>query len=85
MKTKPPPIRLKCIYGNKVKIKNLRTGDTSEYTLVTMIEEKLSENVISNYTVIGNAIWAKHEGDEVEIDVQGVGKDRYKIISIQNA
>lgn len=79
------PIRLKCIYGNKVKIQNMRTNETSDYTLVTYNEEKLKLGFISNYTEIGKAIWAKHEGDEVEISVSGKSKDKYKIVQIENA
>lgn len=77
-------IQLKCIYGNKVVIKNLRTNDTRTFSLVTFNEEKLSENRISNYTEIGRAIWAKHEGDEVAIEITGEGKDTWKIMSIEN-
>jgi transcription elongation GreA/GreB family factor len=79
------PIRLKCIYGNKVKLLNLRTNETSEYELVHYQSEKLKENKISNYTPIGKAIWAKEEGAVVSIDVAGKGLDSYRITSIENA
>lgn len=79
-----PEIRLKCIYGNKVKLKNLRTGDISQYSLVNYQVENLRQNRISNYTEIGNAIWAKHEGDEVTIEIPGKPTDQYKIIEIEN-
>lgn len=82
---KEEPIRLKCLYGNKVRLKNLDTGEISQYTLVTFSEERLSENVISNYTPIGRAIWAKHEGDEAEVEIPGKGIQRFRIISIENA
>jgi transcription elongation GreA/GreB family factor len=75
---------LKCIYGNKVKLKNLRTSEVSEYELVNYKDEKLKENKISNYTKIGRAIWAKHEGAEVEIETP-ISTDRYQIVSIENA
>lgn len=78
-------IQLKCIYGNKVKLQNLRTLETSEFELVTFNQEKLKDNKISNYTKVGRAIWAKHEGDIVEIDMPGVGNDQYKIVAIDNA
>lgn len=79
------PIRLKCIYGNKVVLKNLRTGATSEFELVNYSREKLSENKISNYTPVGKAIWAKEEGFEVAIDMPGQGRDAYRIERIENA
>lgn len=77
-------VKLKCIYGNVVKLRNLRTAVVSQYTLVTYVEEKLDEHRISNYTEVGNAIWAKHEGDEVEIEIPGRPTDRYRIESIEN-
>lgn len=77
-------VKLKCIYGNVVKLKNLRTGELSTYTLVTYVEEKLDQNRISNYTEVGHAIWAKHEGDEVAIEITGKPIDRYRIESIEN-
>lgn len=76
--------RLKCIYGNKVKLKNLVTQEITEYTLVNYAVEKLHQNRISNYTKIGRAIWAKHEGDEVIIDLPGKGKQRFRIEAIEN-
>lgn len=78
-------IRLKCVYGNKVELLNLRTNETKNFELVTFSEEKLSEDKISNYTEIGRAIWAKHEGDEVNIEIKGAPTDRYRIVSIENA
>ncbi len=77
-------VKLKCIYGNVVKLKNLRTNELSQYALVTYVEEKLDQNRISNYTEIGRAIWAKHEGDEVAIEIPGKPIDRYRIESIEN-
>lgn len=77
-------VKLKCIYGNVVKLKNLRTNELSTYTLVNFLEEKLDQNRISNYTYIGKAIWAKHASDIVEIEIPGRGKDRFEIVSIEN-
>ena len=86
MPEKPPtPVSLKCIYGNKVKLLNLRTNEPSEYELVNYQEEKLAQNKISNYTEIGKAVWAKEEGTEVIINMPDDGSDTYRIISIENA
>lgn len=79
------PVRLKCIYGNKVKLLNTRTEEVIEYELVNYQQEKLTQNKISNYTSIGKAIWAKEEGAEVIIDVPGSGRDTYRIVHIANA
>ncbi len=78
-------IQLKCIYGNKVKLLNLRTQEVTEYKLVTFSEERLSLNEISNYTEIGKAIWAKSTGEEVSIEIPQRGVDKYRIINIENA
>lgn len=77
-------IRLKCIYGNDVVVQNLTTNEKNKYTLVTFTDEVLNENKISNYTEIGRAIWAKHEGDEVEINLPRIGVQRYRILQISN-
>lgn len=81
----PTPIKLKCIYGNKVRLKNLITGIETSYTLVNFGVEKLAQNHISNYTRVGKAIWAKHEGDEVMIPSQEGIKEKYRILAIENA
>ncbi len=80
---KPDP-RMKCIYENKVRLKNLSTGVTREFTLVHYESEKLKENHISNYTPIGKAIWAKHEGEEALV-IEGPDAGRYLIEKIENA
>ena len=77
--------RLKCIYGNKVKLQNLVTNEMFQYTLVTYTEEKLAENKISNYTRVGRAIWTKEEGAIVKIDISGKGVQDYKIVEIDHA
>lgn len=79
------PKRLKCIYGNKVKLLNLRTSVTTEYELVHYQAEKLQENKISNYTAVGKAIWAKEEGSVVDIAIPGQGRDSYRVVQIENA
>lgn len=83
--TQEQEIQLKCIYGNKVKLQNLRTLETFEFELVNYNQEKLSENKISNYTKVGRAVWAKHEGDIVDIEMPGQGLDQYKIVEIDHA
>lgn len=78
-------VRLKCIYGNKIKLQNMKTQEIYAYELVTFSEEKLSENKISNYTRVGKAIWAKETNAVVQIDMFGQGQESYKIIEIDHA
>ena len=79
-----PPVILKCIYGNVVKIQNTKTMEVSTYALVNYTDEKLDQNRISNYTEIGRAIWAKEEGAVVTAEIAGKGKQSFKILSIEN-
>lgn len=78
-------VRLKCIYGNKVTLLNLRTNETFNYELVHYQSEKLDDGKISNYTAVGKAIWAKEEGAEVMIEIPGFGRDLYRVTQIANA
>ena len=78
-------VTLKCIYGNKVQLLNLRTNETFNFELVTYRDEKLAENKISNYTAVGKAIWAKEEGAEVVIEIPGFAPAVYRIVKIENA
>ncbi len=78
-------VRLKCIYGNKVKLQSQRTMETYQFELVTYTEEKLADHKISNYTKVGRAIWAKEEGAIVNIDMFGKGPEAYKIVEIDHA
>jgi len=78
-------VRLKCIYGNKVKLQSQRTMETFQFELVTFTEEKLADHKISNYTKVGKAIWAKETGAIVSIDMFGKGLESYKIVEIDHA
>ncbi len=82
--TTPIEPKLKCIYGNVIKIQNLRTMVTRSYLLVPPTKERFDQKHISNYTEIGQAVWAKEENDVVEIEISGKGKDKYKIISVES-
>ena len=65
-------------------------GELEEYPSDYEREMRRSEAVdnemrnISNYTEIGQAVWAKEENDVVEIEISGKGKDKYKIISVES-
>ena len=68
----------------KVKIKNLKTNVTMEYTLVTETEANLKEGKIAVNTPIGKGILGKKIGDVVEIQVPS-GKMTFEILDISRA
>jgi transcription elongation factor GreA len=53
----------------KVKLKNLKTKATMEYTLVSDSEANLKENKIAVNTPIAKGLIGKKKGDKVQITV----------------
>ena len=54
---------------NKVKIKNLKTNSTMQYTLVSENEANIKEGKISTGTPIAKALMGKKVGDLVEVQI----------------
>lgn len=54
---------------NKVKIKNLKTNSTMQYTLVSENEANVKEGKISTGTPIAKALLGKKVGDLVEVQI----------------
>jgi len=65
----------------KVLVKNLKTQDETEYTLVPPDEDDVYKNVISIKSPIGAALLGKAIGEELEVKIP-VGTLRLKIINI---
>lgn len=66
---------------SKVKLKNLQTQATMEYTLVAEAEANLKENKLSVGTPIAKALLGHKKGDVVEITIPA-GKMKLEIINI---
>lgn len=66
---------------NKVTLKNLKTGTTMEYTIVSEFEANLKEKKISVNTPIAKGLLGKKVGDVVEIQVPN-GVVTFEIINI---
>ncbi|MDR0559512.1 MAG: transcription elongation factor GreA [Prevotellaceae bacterium] len=66
---------------SKVKLKNLQTGASMEYTLVAEAEANLRENKLSIGTPIAKALMGHKLGDIVEVNIPA-GKMKLEIISI---
>jgi transcription elongation factor GreA len=65
----------------KVKIKNTKTNQVVEYTLVTQGEASLKEGKISVDSPIGKALMGKKVGDKVDVTVPA-GVIPFEIIAI---
>jgi len=67
--------------GLKVKVKEKKSGEMAEYTIVGSTEADPFEGKISNESSLGAALLGRKKGDEVEIQVPD-GVFAYKIVDI---
>lgn len=68
--------------GSLVKLEDLEFGDDFEVRLVASIEADPNEDLISNESPMGTAIFGHHVGETIEFDTPD-GRKRYKIRSIR--
>ena len=66
---------------NKVTIKNLKTGQTMTYTIVSESEANLKEHKLAVSTPIAKGLIGKKVGDKIQINVPS-GKMEFEIIKI---
>ena len=66
---------------NRVKMKNITTGQIVEYTLVSENEANLKEGKLSIGTPIAKALLGKKKGEEVDVTVPS-GVLRFEILDI---
>lgn len=66
---------------NKVKIKNIKTGATMVYSLVSETEANFKEGKLSIHTPIAQALVGKKVGDKVEVTVPA-GVMEFEILEI---
>lgn len=67
--------------GSRVRVRDVKSGDEWEYTIVGSIEADPLENRISNESPVGEALIGKRAGDIVEVETPG-GKAEYEIMEI---
>jgi transcription elongation factor GreA len=67
--------------GARVKIKDLKTNEEFDYTLVSPLEADFDQNKLSVTSPIGKGLLSHREKDIVEIAVPA-GKIRYQILKI---
>jgi len=66
---------------NKIKLKNLKTNTTVEYTLVAESEANLKEGKLSVGTPIAKALMGKKVGDIVDVQIPS-GTVQFQIVDI---
>lgn len=67
--------------GSKIKLKNLDTNDTLQYTVVGFAQSNPAEGLISDEAPVGKALMGKKKGDIVEVEAP-IGTLKFKIVSI---
>lgn len=72
----------RAVFGSRVLLENLETGQDVEYQLVGPDESDVDQGRISILSPLGKALLGKKPGDEVMIDVPG-GRRAYELIEIR--
>jgi len=68
--------------GSKITIKNLKTNEEKNFTIVSFNEAAPAEGKISNESPLGTAFISRKKGDEVKVETPR-GEVNYKIIKIE--
>ena len=71
----------KAVFGCKVLLENIDTGEDVEYQLVGTDESDIEKGRISVSSPLGQAIIGKKPGDELTLQVPG-GKRAYELVEI---
>lgn len=69
------------VIGSKVKLKNLESKKTLEYTVVSELEADIFQKKISVTTPLGNALLGGKVKDVIDVNAP-IGIIRYKILDI---
>lgn len=70
------------VFGTRVLLENLETGQNVEYQLVGPDESDVENGRISIVSPLGKAILGKKPGDELVVEVPG-GKRTYELVEIR--
>jgi transcription elongation factor GreA len=73
--------RDRAVFGTKVLLENIDTGEEVEYQLVGSDESDIENGRISVSSPLGKAIIGKKPGDELTLEVPG-GKRIYELVDI---
>lgn len=69
--------------GSRVVLKDLESGEKTEYTVVGSVEADPSKHRISNQSPVGRAIMGKESGDTVSVKVLQ-GRFEYQVVRVKN-
>lgn len=72
----------RAVFGSRVLLENLETGQGVEYQLVGPDESDVEKGRISIVSPLGRAILGKKPGDELLVEVPG-GKRTYELVEIR--
>ncbi len=56
-------------FGTKVRLKNLKTNQIEEYTILGPWESEPSKNIISYLSPLGSALWNRQKGEKLEFKI----------------
>ena len=73
--------RDRAVFGSKVLLENIDTGEEVEYQLVGPDESDIANGRISISSPLGKAILGKKPGDELTLEVPG-GKRLYELVEL---
>jgi transcription elongation factor GreA len=71
----------RAVFGSKVLVENIETGESLEYQLVGPDESDIGKGRISVASPLGRSLIGKSTGDEVVVQVPG-GKRAYELVEI---
>lgn len=72
----------RAVFGSRVRLENLETGQGVEYQLVGPDESDVQKGRISIVSPLGRAILGRKPGDELVVEVPG-GKRAYELVEIR--
>jgi transcription elongation factor GreA len=72
----------RAVFGSRVLLENMETGQDVEYQLVGPDESDLEKGRISVVSPLGRALLGKKPGDELVVEVPG-GKRSYELVEIR--
>ncbi|RPJ75219.1 MAG: transcription elongation factor GreA [Desulfobacteraceae bacterium] len=74
--------RDRVVFGSRVLLGNLETGEDVKYQLVGPDESDVGNGRISVVSPLGRAMLGRKPGDELIVEVPGGGKRTYELIEI---
>jgi transcription elongation factor GreA len=81
LKTRPPSSKV--VFGSKVTIEDVETGEQKVFTILGPDEVDISKGVISPTSPMGKALIGKEEGDSVEVKTPD-GIREYELIGLED-